>query len=158
MTDPKPTSIPPINWDEVSAQSATHNRLIAAARPINRATLLQCLADAGITHVIVRFDGYGDSGQIENAEAKHGDTVVQLPPIEIAWLRAEWNSSEHQHERISLRLAIEAVVYDCLEETHQGWEINDGAFGEVTFAVAARTITLDYNARYTDTEYFQHVF
>ena len=159
MNDPKITaSNPPINWDEVNAHSATLNRLIAEARPINRAVLLQGLADAGITHVTVSFDGYGDSGQIESIEAKCGDAIVELPAIEIAWLRAEWNIPEHRHDRIGLRQAVEEVVYDCLEETHDGWEINDGAFGEVTFDVAERTITLDYNERYSEIEYFRHVF
>ena len=159
MTDPKPSaSIPAINWDEVTARSATHNRLIAKARPINRAALLQALADAGITLVVVSFDGYGDSGQIENVESQRGDTVVTLPAIEIDWLRTDWTTEQNQHERASLRHAIETVVYDCLEETHQGWEINDGAYGEVTFDIAERTITLDYNERFTDSEYFQHVF
>ena len=159
MTDPKPAaSIPAINWDDVTARSATHNRLIAEARPINRSALLQGLADAGITHIVVIFDGCGDSGQIESVEAMRGDAIVEMPETELAWLRMDWNTDQHQHERVSLRQAIEAVVYDCLEETHQGWEINDGAFGEVTFDVAERTITLDYNERYTDSEYFQHVF
>ena len=159
MTDPKPTaSIPTINWEEVSARSAIHDRLVAKARPINRAALLQGLADAGTTHVSVSFDGYGDSGQIEDIEVTSGDTVVEFPAMEIDWLRADWNTDQHRNDRISLRQAIETVVYDCLEETHLGWEINGGAFGEVTFDVAERTITLDYNQRYTDSEYFQHVF
>lgn len=159
MTDRKPTaSTPAINWDEVTARSAIHDCLVTEARPINRAALLQALADAGITLVVVSFDGYGDSGQIENVESHCGGTVVELPAIEIDWLRADWNTDQHQHERMSLRLAIENVVYDCLEETHQGWEINDGAFGEITFDVAKRTITLGYNERFTDSEYCQHIF
>lgn len=159
MTDPKPTaSTPAINWDDVSARSAIHDRLIAEARPINRDFALAALADAGITLVVVTFDGYGDSGQIEDVAAKRGDTATELPAIEIAWLRCDWNTHQHEHDRVSLRHAIEAVVYDCLETTHQGWEINDGAFGEVTFDLAERTITLDYNERFTDREYFQHVF
>jgi uncharacterized protein DUF6878 len=32
---------------------------------------------------------------------------------------------------------------------YAGWEINDGAFGELTFEVANRGITLNYNHRYT---------
>ncbi|MGE0765554.1 MAG: DUF6878 family protein [Hyphomicrobiaceae bacterium] len=159
MTDPKSSAfVPPINWDNVTARSAIHDRLLAEARPINRDAVLAALAAAAITHVTVRFDGYGDSGQIEGGEAKCDEAIVEIPEAELAWLRTDWNTDQHQHERVSLRLAIENVVYDCLEETHQGWEINDGAFGEVTFDVAERTVTLDYNARYSDIEYFQHIF
>lgn len=159
MTDRKPTaSTPAINWDDVTARSAIHDCLVTEARPINRAALLQALADAGITLVVVTFDGYGDSGQIEDVEVKCGDAVAEFPAIEIDWLRCDWNTDQHERDRVSLHHAIETVVYDCLEATHQGWEINDGAFGEVTFDVVKRTITLDYNERFTDSEYCQHIF
>lgn len=159
MNEPKtPASNSPINWDELDARSAIHKRLIAEARPANRVSLLQTLADAGITHVIVSFDGYSDSGQIENVEAKRGDSVVEFPAIEIDWLPVDWKADEHQRQPITLSDAVEAIVYDCLEVKHPGWEIDDGAFGEVTFDVAERRITLDYNERFTGSEYFQHVF
>ena len=41
---------------------------------------------------------------------------------------------------MSLEAAIETLVYDYLETTHPGWEINDGAFGTFVFDVAERTI------------------
>jgi hypothetical protein len=54
--------------------------------------------------------------------------------------------------------SIERLAYHLLERTHCGWENNDGAYGDFTFDVAERTITLDYNERYTASEYSQHVF
>jgi hypothetical protein len=54
--------------------------------------------------------------------------------------------------------AVEALVYALLEETHGGWENNEGAYGEFTFNVTERTITLDYNERYEDSHYTQHNF
>jgi hypothetical protein len=42
--------------------------------PANKAVLFDRLAAAGITS-----DGYGDSGQIEDTEAKAGNETVQLP-------------------------------------------------------------------------------
>ena len=56
------------------------------------------------------------------------------------------------------RDAVEALAYAFLEETHGGWENNEGAFGEFTFDVAERTITLDYNERFESSEYSQHLF
>ena len=71
------------DWD---VQRGEHDRLDAELRPANKAVVFDALAAAGITIVTVRFDGYGDSGQIEDIEAKAGDEVVALPPgnVEIA--------------------------------------------------------------------------
>jgi uncharacterized protein DUF6878 len=161
MTDPvtpPPPSDPPVTRESWAASCAHQERLIAEARPVNRAALLAALTTANITHVIVTFDGYGDSGQVESIEAKHDDFIVKLPAAEVAWSAVVWGASAHEHIRIPLREAIESIVYDCLAETHQGWELSDGAFGEVTFDVARRAITLDYNERFTDSEHSQHVF
>jgi len=59
---------------------------------------------------------------------------------------------------LPVREAIEQLAHDFLEETHAGWENNDGAYGEFTFEVASRAITLEYNARFTDAEHFEHSF
>ena len=55
-------------------------------------------------------------------------------------------------------MAVECLAYDVLERTHGGWENNDGAYGDITFDVAERTITLDYNERYTASENYTHSF
>lgn len=52
--------------------------------------------------------------------------------------------------------AIERFVYDCLEETHAGWEIDAGAYGTFKFDVTAGTIRLDYHERYEASEHFEH--
>jgi hypothetical protein len=71
---------------------------------------------------------------------------------------AELGKSEPQRSTVSIREAIEHVAYDFLSETHDGWENNEGAFGEFTFDVAKRTVTLDFNYRIIDSEHSQHVF
>ena len=50
------------------------------------------------------------------------------------------------------------LAYDFLGQTHGGWENSDGAYGDFTFDVAERTITLDYNERHMESDYSQHVF
>jgi hypothetical protein len=52
---------------------------------------------------------------------------------------------------------VERLVFDCLAEKHLGWEINEGSYGDVVFDVAERAITLNYNERFVDSEYSQHV-
>ena len=54
--------------------------------------------------------------------------------------------------------AIEILVYDVLSQKHGGWENNDGAYGEYTFDVAERTITLDYNERHMESDHSMHMF
>jgi hypothetical protein len=159
MTDRNPSDpVPTTTAENFRAKYAQQQRLLADTRPINRATMFAALAEAGVTHVVITFDGYGDSGQIEAIETKAGNATVDLPSTDVQWTAPGLDGSEPKCSRIALREAIENIVYDCLEETHAGWENDDGAFGDLTFAVAERTITLDYNGRYTASEYSQHVF
>jgi hypothetical protein len=143
------------DWD---AKRAAQDRLHAELQPQNRAALFDALAAAGITLIVVTFDGYGDSGQIENIEAKAGDAVVAMPAGEVEIAEAIGDQPEPSRSPVSIADAIERLAYDLLERTHCGWENNDGAYGDFTFDVAERTITLDYNERYTASEYSQHVF
>lgn len=135
-----------------------YERRLIEARHINKDAVFAILGAAGITHVIVDFDGYGDSGQIQNVETKSGDVVAELPAVAVEWTVPVWNSNDMERSNLPLRDAIERLVYSCLEETHMGWENNDGAYGYVTFDVTERSVTLDYNERYTASDYFQHVF
>ena len=143
------------DWD---AKRAAQDRLHAELQSQNQAALFDVLAAAGVTHIIVTFDGYGDSGQIENIEAKTGDAVVAMPGCEVEIAEAIWDQPEPNRFSVRIADAIERLAYDLLERTHCGWENNDGAYGDFTFDVAERTITLDYNERYTASEYSQHVF
>lgn len=126
-------------------------------RAQNKATLFAALKSHDITQVVVEFDGYGDSGQVENVEATSNDTIISLPDdvIELSFSRHGGSSDTHSE---SLREAVESMAYDCLEDTHCGWEINDGAYGEFIFRVGKETITLNYNERYTATESYEHEF
>ena len=144
--------------DDDAARRELHERRLADARPINRAAVFAALAAAGIDCVTVRFDGYGDRGQIENVEAKSGPAIRELPSMQVEWTAPVWGKSEPERSRITLCDAIETVVYACLEETHMGWPDNDGAYGAFTFDVATRTVTLDYNERYTSSDHTRHVF
>jgi len=140
------------------AKRAAHNRQHAELQPQNQAALFDALAAAGVTLIVVTFDGYGDSGQIENIEVKAGDAVVAMLVGEVQIAEAIWDQPEPNRSSVSIADAIERLAYDLLERTHCGWENNDGAYGDFTFDVAERTITLDYNERYTASEYSQHVF
>ena len=143
------------DWE---TERAEDERRSAELRPRNKTTVFDVLAAAGVTVVVVTFDGYGDSGQIENIQAKAGDEVAALPSGEIEIVSANWGEDALDRTTMTVRDAIERLAYDFLQEAHDGWENSDGAYGDFTFDVAERTITLDYNERHMESDYSQHVF
>jgi hypothetical protein len=158
MSDTEPTAAflsPSDPWQQQERELA---RIASEVLPANKTALFDALAAAGITTVIVNFDGCGDSGQVEMIEAKAGDDVIPLPTVQIEIASAVWGSTTIDRQTRPLEEAIEILVYDVLNQNHGGWENNDGAYGEYTFDVAERTITLDYNERRMESDYSQHVF
>lgn len=142
-------------WEEDRRMRA---KIRAEIRPANKTALFDALATAGITEVSVTFDGYGDSGQIESIDAKSGDEIADLPDGQIEIATVGWRETEPSFAPMTLQDAIEHLAYECLGDTHCGWENNDGAYGDFIFDVETRTITLDYTERYTATENFEHEF
>jgi hypothetical protein len=108
------------------------------------------LAEIGIHTVTVGFDGYGDSGQIESIEAFDAERNPAVMP--------DNRPVRFQGVETTLREAIETMAFAYLEETHGGWEIDEGAFGTFVFVVPDRTITLKHHARVTEIAFSQHSF
>ena len=157
MTDTEPTAAflsPSDPWQQQERELA---RIASEVLVANKTTLFDALATAGITTVVVNFDGCGDSGQIEMLEAKAGDDVIPLPTVQIEIASAVWGSATIDRQTRPLEEAIEILVYDVLNQKHGGWANNDGAYGEFTFDVAERTITLDYNERHMESDHSMHV-
>lgn len=154
MTDATPSSA----VADFMARHAAYQQRAATLHTTNKAALFAVLTAAGVTRVTVSFDGFGDSGQIEDIEAMAGETKVSLPtsPVEILQTASYDETIDRREQPIAE--AIETLVYSFLEETHSGWENNEGAFGQVVFDVAADTITLEYNERFESSEYCEHAF
>lgn len=121
MTDTSGTTsqaaAPLSDWEMKAAAQA---KLEAELFTLNKAALLNALALAGVTRVIVSFDGYGDSGQIENVEAQAGDDQVAMPAAAIEFVEAVWDHAEPKRSSISIAAAVESLAYDVLEKTHCG--------------------------------------
>ena len=143
---------------DATSAFADHQARIETLRAANKQALFDALAAAGITQAVVTFDGYGDSGQVEDITARAGDADTPLPEVEVAFACPAWGCVHVETRRMTLAAALEHLVYDCLAEAHPGWENSDGAFGSFTFDVAARTITLDHNDRYVAVESTSHTF
>lgn len=139
-------------------KAVARSKLEAELFTLNKAALLSVLALAGVTRIVVSFDGYGDSGQIENVEVQAGDDPVTMPVAAIELAEAVWDQAEPKRSSVSIAEAVESLAYDVLEKTHCGWENNDGAYGDIVFDVEEETITLDYNERYTASENYTHTF
>ena len=159
MTDTSATTPEPAallsDWE---MKAVAHAKLEAELFTLNKGALLDALALAGVTRVVVSFDGYGDSGQIENVEVQAGEDQVAMPTAAIEIAEAVWNQAEPKRSTVGIGEAVESLAYDVLEKTHCGWENNDGAHGDVIFDVAEDAITLDYNERYTASENYTHTF
>ena len=137
------------------AKEARRNQLDAELMPANKTAVFDVLAAAGVVTVVVSFDGYGDSGQIESIDSRDAHGEVAVPENEVTIASATWDA-EIERKAMNCREAVEQLAYDLLNTTYGGWENNDGAYGEFTFDVTARKVTLDYNGRYTAVETHNH--
>src|ERR1700722_20055800 len=81
--------------------------LCKSIRPANKDALFDALATAGITAIIVQFDGAGDSGQIEDIETQTHDRPVELPVCDIEFAQASWGSAETERRNLPIRDVIE---------------------------------------------------
>ena len=158
MSNENPTPPAPVDVKALMAKWEAQPQRAAELHPANKASLFAALAAAGVTRVDVRFDGIGDSGQIEEVQALAGDDPVELPATTVEIKRLDDRQEAPKIVVEPLREAIETLSYAFLEQTHAGWENNEGAYGDFTFDVAAGTITLDYNERFESSENHTHEF
>ena len=80
---------------------------------LKTATLFAALKDAGVTNVEIRYDGGGDSGQVEDVEF-YGDGL------------------DHSHLSNLFEGDLQDLAYHILEEHYQyDWYNNDGGYGTI---------------------------
>ena len=162
-TTPEHQSSKDLEWTarmaEADRQWQLHRDREAEVLPLNKAAVFDALGAAGISLLVVNFDGSGDSGQIEDIAASGPDgTHLVLPDGCIDYLEVGYGAPEPLMTKATVREVVENLSYAFLSTTHGGWENDDGAYGEFTFDVAQRGITLEYNERYTDTHFHEHQF
>jgi hypothetical protein len=134
--------------EDLMARLSAQAKALIEANAINKTAVFAALTAASITRVTVTFDGAGDSGQMNDINAKAGEAEVALPNVEI----------QFDGRPLSLSDAIEHLCFDYLSQEHGGWENNDGGQGEFTFDVAERRIELDFNQFYMDSTNYSHTF
>jgi len=144
--------------DDFAAKYERYDRILAECNLFNRNAVFDALAAACIDTVVANFNGESDSGQIEDLVALSGDKSKTLPDIHIEHRHIPWGADTYESIRTELDAAIEELCYSFLSETNEGWENDDGAFGDFTFDVAKRTIVLDFNARFSSSVNHSYTF
>ena len=118
-----------------------------------KTAILPRLQEAGIARVEIRFDGCGDSGAVEDCACLDAASAA-VPCPHVTLMEGEVISVDRAgpEELQSLGQALEQLTYLALERHHPGWEINDGACGELSIDVAEATFVLDCSLRFTATD------
>ena len=106
--------------------------------------------------VVIRYDGGGDEGQINEVTAEAADGApVDLPEVACERFRTGYDGRVSIDVN-SLANALEEIGYEALGVYYSGWENGDGAFGSVRVDLATRTAALEHNAYVTTSEQFTH--
>ena len=135
----------------------TYAKFLAEANEANKHAVFAALKQAGISTVEVRFDGEGDSGQIDSITAFADDVAVALPKVKVAMRHATWDGISDGRE-MRFYEAIEELCFDYLSREHAGWENNDGGDGEFTFRVEDSSIDLEFQEFHRDSTSYSHTF
>lgn len=118
-----------------------------------KTVILPRLQEAGIVRVEIRFDGSGDSGAVEECICLDAaGASIACPDVTLQEAGAHTADGAGSKELQSLGQALEQLTYLALERHHPGWEINDGACGELVIDVPEATFLLDCSLRFTATD------
>lgn len=118
-----------------------------------KAAIIPLFQGAEIARVEIRFDGCGDSGAVEECVCldASGETVA-CPDITVEPVETNASDIAYDGDSQTLGAALERLAYLALERHHPGWEINDGACGELVIDVSEASFVLDCSLRFTATD------
>lgn len=116
------------------AQMLDSQRRAGAQRVETRAALLSELRGLGVTNVEVQYEGYGDSGNVE-------DVVVTPDTITLT---------------DELRRRVEDFGWDFAYALSPGFENNEGGYGELAWSLEADKIDVSHSNRCIETDTTEH--
>jgi hypothetical protein len=130
----------------------------------NKHILFDAFDANGVTGAEVRFDGSGDSGGIEgidlvtdkDANAILTKVVEGGKILEYTQFGPDGTKEVYNNNPATVNDLIESICYDALKAEHEGWENNDGAYGDIHFDSETRSVTMNFYER--STEYHEHEF
>lgn len=124
--------------------------------------IFDILTENEVSKFTVSFDGSGDSGQIEDISSEVPNKVLHK---EVQGVRIPNGTRYSQgkpeiiwEEAKTVEDVIQSVCYQVLEQVCGGWEIDDGSYGEFTFDVKNRKVSLDFNERISDVRSSEYSF
>lgn len=138
-------------------QMDRYNRLKRESQTEDRATVMAALKACGITKVVIRYDGYGDSGGVEECTVEGGQGQESLM-VPVQTILVDWSTAEKTIQMTPLRDVLETLAMQYVAVEHGGWENNEGGSGEVTFDPAADAIMVSHTENYIATEDFSHTY
>ena len=116
------------------AQMLEAQRRAAEQRVETRAALLTELRGLGVTGLDVQYEGYGDSGNVE-------EVVVTPDTITLTE---------------ELRRRVEDFGWDFAYALSPGFENNEGGYGELTWVLETDKIDVSHSNRYIETNTTEH--
>ncbi|MGB0083989.1 MAG: DUF6878 family protein [Rhodomicrobiaceae bacterium] len=154
MTDNLPVTItnPPAPVEECRRQD-----------PIYRT-----LRELGVHELRVRYSGSGDSGSINEVEArnKQGQPVELLStPVPYTFIHTSYNFQTGNYDtevtetkELPLSEAVEQWCYDLLEEHYPGWENDDGADGVIVIDPEKQEGRIDHQIFFMQSDFERRSF
>lgn len=109
------------------------------------------LSSIGVTGILIRYDGSGDSGQIEEIQYCT-DPVDDVHNVE-SEIEPLLNLENLNRD---LAKKIEDFAYNKLLYDIEDWYNNDGGFGTISILIPSGQYHIDNNVRITDYESFGH--
>jgi hypothetical protein len=123
----------------------------------NKKIIFKALKVLKIKEVSIEYNGYGDSGQINDVLFyKTSDKPVNIDKLSnglrliglkrsTGWSPHSTQDYEDAPPDYTLNQAINDLCYELLEEKHPGWEINSGSDGTFTFTVSDEKIKWEHS-------------
>jgi hypothetical protein len=138
----------------------------------NRQPLLTALAALGITELVVRYEGGGDSGDVCEldvfpVELANTQILETLKTQQLAYqcLAGEYRKTDAQEaeyhyfleeQQLSVHDALRDFTLTWVDAHHGGWENNDGGSGTVTISVTEGIFRLEHIEYYTESTGYEH--
>ena len=115
---------------DYAAQTAAAQKKAEAARVETRAALLTELRALGVALLEVQYEGYGDSGNVED---------VTPTPTEIKL-------------DTDLNRRVEDFAWDFAYALNPGFENNEGGYGSLEWNLETDKITISHSNRYVESD------
>lgn len=138
-----------------AAEEGSPGKFLSAVFVYNKNSVIKGMVDAGIETVSVSYDGYGDSGGVEDVSIDPpGSREVKIP-----YLYPVFGAPEVRLSVIEIDEALNHIAEDAISEAGlDGYENGEGGRGVVVIEAAPPRITVVHRTPVVTYEEETHVF